>query len=114
MNILSFFFPNFFFYVFLSRYSPNYFNANFGVLIVKTLILGAILMIYSIFLFLILKWILKKTKKEESIKIQEIENKVTFDCPKCGTHFDSRPIYCYNCNTKLIEIEDDTTKNSKI
>ena len=30
MNLTSYFFPNFFFYVFLSRYSPNYYESNFN------------------------------------------------------------------------------------
>ncbi len=103
MNLLSFFFPNFFFYVFLSRYSPLYFNENFWQLFFKTIILGFILTIYSIGLSLIINHVWKITKKVEPKELLDIDKKVVYECPQCGTKFDSKPLYCYNCNAKLID-----------
>ncbi len=112
MNLISFFFPNFFFYVFLSRYSPNYFNENLGQFLFRTIILGIILITYSIGFSLVLSYIQKITRKEDSFELQEIEKKVVFDCPKCGTHFESRPEFCYNCNARLIDEGENPLKNS--
>lgn len=103
MNLLTFFFPNFFFYVFLSRYSPLYFNDKFGQLFVKTLILALVIITYSIVLSLIIHLISKITKKEGDQEILVIDKRVVSVCPHCGTKFDSKPLYCYNCNEKLIE-----------
>jgi len=103
MNLLTFFFPNFFFYVFLSRYSPLYFNEMFGQLFFKTLILATSIITYSIIPALIINFFRKIHKKEESIKLFEINKKVVSVCPKCGTEFDSKPLYCYKCNAKLID-----------
>ncbi|MFW9930010.1 MAG: hypothetical protein ACFFD1_11510 [Candidatus Thorarchaeota archaeon] len=102
MNLITFFVPNFFFYVFLSRYSPLYFNEMFGQEIFRTIILAMILTIYSILLSLIVNYIWKVAKKSEAVEILEIDKKVVSICPECGTKFDSKPLYCYKCNTKLI------------
>ena len=101
MNLLSFFFPNFFFYVFYYRYSETYFNALFPSLILKTIILGITIVIISIGLSLILKFIkhFKKDTKEENLKQIELQIKTT--CQNCGTEFNSVPKYCYNCNNLL-------------
>jgi len=103
MNLLTFFFPNFFFYVFLSRYSPLYFSENFGKLFLNTIILALVLISYSIILSFIVNYFWKTTKKEENFKLLEIDKKVVSVCPQCGTKFDSKPLYCYNCNAKLID-----------
>ena len=103
MNVLTFFFPNFFFYVFLSRYSPIYFSEQFGQLIFKTILLAAVIIIYSIALSLVINYFWKITRKEETVKLLEIEKKIVSVCPNCGTKFDSKPLYCYKCNTKLID-----------
>ena len=58
MNLTTFFFPNFFFFIFLSRYSPVYYKAYGSTLIAQTIILGIILTIYSIGLSLLMKRIL--------------------------------------------------------
>ena len=101
MNLLAFFFPNFFFYVFYYRYSETYFNTLFPSLITKTIILAITIVIISIGLCLILKFIkgLNKETKEENLKQIEIQNKIT--CQNCGTEFNSVPKYCYNCNNLL-------------
>ncbi|TFF86190.1 MAG: zinc ribbon domain-containing protein [Promethearchaeota archaeon] len=110
MNLLTFFVPNFFFYVFLSRYSPLYFNQNFGQLIFDTIILALVLIAYSFIFSLVVNFIRKKTKKEEPFQIRDIDKKVVSICPQCGTKFDSKPLYCYKCNAKLI---DETPSVSK-
>ena len=107
INLLSFFFPNFFFYVFLSRYSPLYFNENFGQLFIKTVILGAILIVYSVGFSLIINRIWNLIKKEKPTQLLDINKKIVSQCPKCGTRFDSKPLYCYNCNAKLIDEKHD-------
>jgi hypothetical protein len=112
MNLITFFFPNFFFYVFLSRYSPIYFNENLGQLLFRTIILGFVLITYSIGFSLVLSYVWKITRKKDSFELQEIEKKVVSDCPNCGTHFDSRPEFCYNCNAKLIDEGENPLKNS--
>ena len=103
MNLLTFFFPNFFFYVFLSRYSPLYFNDMFGQLFLKTIILALFITTYSILFSLTINYLWKITKKVEEQEILEVNKKVVSVCPQCGTKFDSKPLYCYNCNAKLIE-----------
>jgi len=101
MNLLAFFFPNFFFYVFYYRYSETYFNALFPSLITKTIILGITIVIISLGLSLILKFFRRfgKETKEENLKQIKLQNKIT--CQNCGTEFNSVPKYCYNCNNLL-------------
>ena len=101
MNLLAFFFPNFFFYVFYYRYSETDFNALFPSLIIKTIILGITIVIISIGLSLILKFIkpFRKETKEDNLKQIELQSKIT--CQNCGTEFNSVPKYCYNCNNLL-------------
>jgi len=101
MNLLTFFFPNFFFYVFYYRYSETDFNALFPSLIIKTIILGITIVIISLGLSLILKFIKlfgKETKKEN---LKQIELQCKIICQNCGTEFNSVPKYCYNCNNLL-------------
>ncbi len=101
MNLLTFFFPNFFFYVFYYRYSETDFTVLFPSLIIKTIILGITILIISIGLSLILKFTkcFKKETKEENLKQIELQSKIT--CHNCGTEFNSVPKYCYNCNNLL-------------
>lgn len=110
MNLITFFIPNFFFYVFLSRYSPLYFNETIGQLLFRTLILAMVLTIYSIIISIIVKDILKVTRKQRTIEILEIDKKVVSICPECGTKFDSKPLYCYKCNAKLINEPSSVSK----
>ena len=101
MNLLTFFFPNFFFYVFYHRYSETDFIAIFPSLIIKTIVLGITIVIISIGLSLVLKLInrFRKETKEENLKQIELQCKIT--CQNCGTEFNSVPKYCYNCNNLL-------------
>ncbi|MFW9897882.1 MAG: hypothetical protein ACFFDO_01305 [Candidatus Thorarchaeota archaeon] len=102
MNLTTFFFPNFFFYVFLYRHSPNYFNSHFQILFTQTVFLGLFIAFFS----LGLTFILKKIKipsditKFEDLKLIVLENKIK--CPSCGIEYNSIPKYCYNCSKELI------------
>ncbi|MFX0186508.1 MAG: hypothetical protein ACFE8A_02105 [Candidatus Hodarchaeota archaeon] len=102
MNLTTFFFPNFFFYVFLYRHSPNYFYSHFQTLFTQTFFLGLFIVLFS----LGLTFILKKIKipsditKFEDLKLIIQENKIK--CPFCGIEYNSIPKYCYNCSKELI------------
>jgi len=110
LNLTTFFILNFFFYVFLQRYSPNYFNSNFQILITQTIILGIFIGLFSIGLSIILIKITKLIGKNhfEDLKLIEAKNKTI--CPNCGTQFNSIPQYCYNCLKELTT--ELTTENS--
>jgi len=101
MNLTTFFFPNFFFYVFYWRYSETYFNALFPTFIIRTILLGITIASTSIALSLILKFI-KSSKTNTNLEIlEQIEQLNTIECPKCGTKFESIPRYCFNCNSLI-------------
>lgn len=104
MNFTTFFFPNFFFYIFLYRYSPNFFNLNFLTLFTQTVILGCYILIFSLISTFLL---IKVTKPNEEALIEDlkkIELKTKMICPQCGTNFNSIPKYCYNCLKELQEV----------
>ncbi len=101
MNLTTFFFPNFFFYVFYWRYSEIHFNALFPAFITNTIILGLILVIESIALSLILKFIKSFRNNTETDNLKQIESLNRIECPNCGTQFSSIPKYCYNCNNLI-------------
>jgi hypothetical protein len=101
MNLTTFFFPNFFFYVFYWRYSETYFTAQFPTFIIRTIILGLTIVILSIALSLILKIILSFKRNTKTDNLEQIESLTRMQCPKCGTQFDSIPKYCFNCNNLL-------------
>jgi hypothetical protein len=101
MNLTTFFFPNFFFYVFYWRYSETYFNALFPVFIIKTILLGLTIVIVSILLSLILKFIMGFRDSTKTDNLEQIESLNRIQCPNCGTQFNSIPKYCFNCNSLL-------------
>jgi len=105
MNLTTFFFPNFFFFIFLSRYSPVYYKAYGLTLFAQTIILGIILTIYSIGLSLLMKRILKPKEESQLEDFKLIVSKNISKCPYCGTEFDSIPTYCYNCSKEIIKLE---------
>jgi hypothetical protein len=101
MNLTTFFFPNFFFYVFYWRYSEIYFSTLFPIFIIKTIILGLTIAIESIALSLILKFIKNLRKNTKTDNLDQIESLNRSECPNCGTQFNSIPKYCFNCNNLI-------------
>ncbi len=102
MNLLTFFFPNFFVYTFLYKYSPNYYKSNFLFHIIPTIFIGLFIVVVSFGGSFILKK-LGKTKTETQIEnLYIIMNQIKSKCPNCGTEFNSTPIYCYKCNSYVI------------
>jgi uncharacterized membrane protein (DUF485 family) len=114
MNLTTFFFPNFFFYIFLDRYSPDYFDSNFPTHFFQTIILGIFIVSISIGLSLVLKAIIKPRAAVKYEDLQLIASKCKSKCPKCGTEFNSNPQFCYNCNTKLTMNTEDYVENTKL
>lgn len=96
-NLYTFFFPNFFFFVFLSRYSPNYFNSYFLQLLIQTLILGIFILIFSIGVSFLLNKTIRHKSKAQFEDFKNLVEEIKFICPYCGTEFNSLPQYCYNC-----------------
>jgi len=109
-NLSTFFLLNFFFYVFLYRYEKDFFNSHFPTLIINTLLLGSAIIVFSIGLSIGLVYFKKRWKMQYQEKFSLIDGKPLIVCPKCGTEFQSIPMFCYNCNTKLINDEDDKTE----
>jgi len=109
MNLLTFFFLNFFPYVFLKQYSLNYFNINFQFHIGNTLLLGITIVGFSIVLSLILKKIKISKKRSRIVNLETIAKSISTVCLQCGTEFDSRPKICFNCNADLTNIKEDNS-----
>jgi hypothetical protein len=107
MNLITFFFPNFFLYIFLSRYSEVYFNNFFQFHILHTVLQGILITCISIGLSIILKKIIRRTDKKNSEDIDSIAKLGQITCPNCGIKFESTPKYCYKCNSVLVISEDD-------
>ena len=114
MNLTTFFFPNFFFYVFLRNHYETYFNSNFLNLFIKTIILGIFIVSISIGISFALKTIIKTKVAVQYEDLQLIASKCISKCPKCGTEFNSIPQFCYNCNTKLTMNTEDNVENAKL
>ncbi len=101
MNLMTFFFPNFFLYVFLWNYSPYYFDSKFPFHFLHTILLGVLLISFSIGLSLLLKKMMKSKMETQIEDLHDIANQNRIICPNCGTEFNSIPRFCYNCNTNL-------------
>ena len=116
-NLLTFFVLNFFAYVFLFvprqnqdiKVTSDFFNSNFVPLLWNTIILGLTIIAFSIFLSLLFQRI-RAAHLENNAANQILDNKPLIICPKCGTEFDSIPLYCYNCNSKLTSDEIDNSE----
>ncbi|MFW9826662.1 MAG: hypothetical protein ACFFEY_03470, partial [Candidatus Thorarchaeota archaeon] len=102
MNLITFFFPNFFLYIFLSRYSIAYFNSYFPFHLVQTILLGIVIAGFSIGISIGLNKFLKYIKKDQIEIIDSIAKEGQITCPNCGIKFESIPKYCYKCNRILI------------
>ena len=101
MNLYTFFFPNFFFYVFLYRYSPNYFHSQFFTLFIQTIILGVFIILFSIGISILLNKTIRHKSKAQFEDFKKIVEKIKYKCPNCGTEFNSIPKYCYSCLKEL-------------
>ena len=110
INMITFFLPNYFFYVFLIKYSSENYTS---ILMLKTLLLGLIIAIFSVLLTIMLKLIKNLRKKVITQDISLIEQQTKSKCPYCGTEFNSIPVYCYNCNKKLIPSLEDKDGESE-
>ena len=88
------------------KYSRNYFNSNFIHHFLHALLLGLLIVVVSIGISLILKIIMKVKTEEQIENLNIIVNKIKTKCPNCGIEFNSTPIYCYNCNKKLLKPEE--------
>lgn len=101
LNLTTFFFPNFFFYIFLLRYSPNYYHSHLQIFLTQTVILGIFIVLYSIGLSLLFMKIRRLSNKAQLENLRLIEEKNITTCPNCGTQFNSIPQFCYNCSKEL-------------
>jgi hypothetical protein len=101
MNLTTFFFPNFFFYVFYWRYSETKFNALFPTFIIRTILLGITIVVISIVLSLAIKFASRIRASTKTENLEQIESLNRIECPKCGSQIDSIPKYCFNCNHLL-------------
>lgn len=107
MNLITFFFPNFFLYIFLWRYSRGYFDSHFHFHFMHTILLGIVIICLSIGLSLVIKKIFKSRIKVDIEDLHSIADESKIICPKCSTEFNSLPKFCYNCNTDLTGILED-------
>ena len=102
MNLMTFFFLNFFALTFLFQHSKEYFDSNFLFHLLNSILLGLIMTIISLLVSIFLKYISKDKTDDHMEDLHIIANQIKSKCPKCGTEFDSTPAFCYNCNAKLI------------
>ncbi|TFG25116.1 MAG: zinc ribbon domain-containing protein [Promethearchaeota archaeon] len=113
INFLSFFVLNFFVYIFLfnedMRVTSDFFTLNFVPLLWNTIILGIVILIYSFLISLLLKK-RKSSQLEKKASDLLLNDKPLMVCPNCGTEFDSIPLYCFKCNSKLITDEAETNE----
>lgn len=100
-NVLTFFLVNFFFYVFLERYSPNFFSEHFIALLIQSIILGIYLFGISIGLGYLLEKRTEKREKHNGVNLKKVFESNKSVCPHCGTTFESIPEYCYNCSKRI-------------
>lgn len=105
MNLMTFFFPNFFFYIFLSRFSPNYYEDHFISMFSQTILLGIVLVIYSISLSLVVTKITEGKNIMQQDDLKKIEDSISSICPHCGAEFDSIPLFCYKCSKRINDVE---------
>lgn len=101
MNLLTFFFLNFFPYVFLKQYSPLYFDIYFQFHISNTILLGIVIVGFTIALSLIFKKIKVGKLSSRIVNVETIAKRISSVCLQCGTVFESRPKVCFNCNANL-------------
>jgi len=111
-NLKIFLILNFFFYVFLWKYSPLYFQQFFPNLFFRTIILGVFLIVTSISINFFVNKFIELVQTEEKIKpkLSQIAKENRFQCPYCSTTFESVPRICHNCSNF---IEKEITNEKK-
>ncbi|MFW9969521.1 MAG: hypothetical protein ACFFDF_04920 [Candidatus Odinarchaeota archaeon] len=87
---------------------------NFPFHLMHTILLGVVIVVFSISLSLLIKRILKLKSKQRVEDLQKIVESGNRVCPKCGTIFESLPKYCYNCNTDLTSTIEDKIGKDKL
>lgn len=110
-NLKLIFFPNFFFYLFLSRYSPDYFNSTWLILLLPFLIFAIIIILLSFLIPKIFQMLKRRDKEAQLQEVQKIANENRKICPNCGAKFESTPIFCYKCSKRLIAKEEKKQQN---
>lgn len=102
-NLKLFLFLNFFFYIFLSRYSPIYFKAEFWNLFIKTITLLIPIMILSAVLSYGISRLIEPKEETRIEDFRKVVDSTTYTCPNCGTVYHSIPKYCYKCLTEIVQ-----------
>jgi len=100
-NLKLVFFLNFFFYVFLFRYSPIFFDTTFWTLFLNTIITSIFIIVISVIFSFILKKLMEPKEEEQLADLETLVNTTKIKCPKCGAEYNSVPKYCYKCSTEL-------------
>lgn len=109
-NLKLCFFPNFFFYLFLSRFSPSYFNSTWLVLFVPFLLFAIPILVLSVMVPKVYHKLKLGDSEAKSHQIRKIAEENRTICPNCGAEFESVPIFCYKCSTRLIPQEKESEK----
>lgn len=111
-NIKILFFLNFFFFVFLYRYSSSYFNKELWNLFLKAFILAGIVIIFSVVLSYGIKKLIQPKEETHIENLKKITKLTTSTCPNCGAKFQSNPKYCYKCLTELSKSKENPLVNN--
>lgn len=109
-NLKLLFFPNFFFYLFLSRYSPNYFNSNWLFLLLPFLLFAITIIILTVIIPKLYNKLKATSHEAQMHELRKIAEENRKKCPNCGAEFDSSPLFCYKCSTRLNPLENNNQK----
>lgn len=105
LNISTFFVLNFFFYIFLSRYSEKFYESHVFEILFQSILVGAYIIIFSLITVYLFKKAHNSITIREPVNLETLAEKNRGKCPHCGTKFESIPKYCYNC-LKLVNIPE--------
>jgi len=114
MNFLTYFIIAFFSNLFLSRYASVFYYARLTSILVNLLILGFTIIIFSFVFSMCLKFIKKFILQQVKKSTDFNECVKVIKCPYCGVEFNSIPLYCYNCNSKIGILENNFHDNIKL
>jgi uncharacterized membrane protein (DUF485 family) len=109
-NLKLLFFPNFFFYLFLSRYSPNYFNSKWLILLTPFLLFAITIIFLSVAIPKLYHTLNPTNHEAQMHELRKIAEENRKKCPTCGAEFDSSPLFCYKCSTRLHSLENENQK----